>query len=147
MLRGTSANRFLHVLGRITRPPISGYEIAELPNEKVLKEFVAFHKEKLVVALVHSGGFPKISDDPITGCFVSTLNLQNYGHPDNVRFCLVPGPSAPRLLDEQNILTFPTTLLYYDGAVVERVLGARGRELAIKCLFRLRNEGKNIFAR
>lgn len=147
MLRRTLCAHYLGVLRNIPRPPISGYEIAELPNERVLREYLNVHKEKLVIAILHSGCYPRIKDDPITSCFVGTLNLQNYGDPHLVRMALVPGPQCTKLLDEHNVLTFPTTLLFHNGAVFDRVLGARGRELSIKCLFKLRNEGLNIFAR
>lgn len=146
-MRRTFTARYLGALRNIPRPPISGYEIAELPNERILREFLAVHKEKLVVAILHSGCYPRIKDDPITSCFVGTLNLQNYGDPNLVRMALVPGTGCNKLLDEYNILTFPTTLLFHNGKLFDRVVGARGRELSIKCLFKLRNEGQNIFAR
>lgn len=146
-MKRTCLSRMLGVLRNIPKPPIAGYEISELPNEKIFFDFLRHHKEKLVIAVLHSGCFTRVSDDPLTSGFISTLNLQNYGHPTLVKFALVPGPNAVKMVEEHSVLTYPTTLLFYDGKVCERVVGARSRELSIKCLFKLRNEGKNIFSR
>lgn len=146
MLRYTSGRYFLTKLSKISKPPISGYEISELPNEHVLQEFVKHHRERLVMAILHSG-LPRLPEDHVVSSFIATLNLQNFGHPSQVAFALVPGPQAPKLVEENVVLGFPTTLLLWNGKVFERVVGARSRELAIKSLFKLRNEGKNIFSR
>lgn len=172
MLRTTSALRFFAKIRAVTKPPASGYEVAELPNEKVLQEYMSFYKSKAILAILHSGhihrntmlrgggtnGLGKaggggvgaassISGDPVTRTFVSSINAFNFGNPDEVKITLVPGPQAPRLVEEYNILTYPTTLLFLDGKCVYRVVGARSRELSIKSLFMLRNAGRNVFSR
>lgn len=161
MLRGTSSRLFITKIRAVSKPPASGYEIAELPNEKVLKEFMNFYKSKGILAILHSGNTQKnmlakpsssgaassIVQDPLTRTFVSSINALNFGNPDEVKIALVPGPQAPRLVEEFNVLTYPTTLLFLDGKCVYRVVGARSRELSIKSLFMLRNANRNIFAR
>lgn len=172
MLRFTNSRLFISKLRAVSKPPAGGYEIAELPNEKVLKEFMNFYKSKGVLAVLHSGNIHKnalldggskrglgkagggetggasvIASDPLTRTYISSINAMNLGNPDEVKIALVPGPQAPHLVEEFNIITYPTTLLFLDGKCVYRVVGARTRELSIKSLFMLRNAGRNIFSR
>ncbi|EPY30903.1 hypothetical protein STCU_03800 [Strigomonas culicis] len=167
MLRRTGLNRFITKIMKVSKPPTSGYEISELPNEGVLREFMQFYKTKGVLVMVHSGESetqaPKAASqkqsgsssettantlvkDPIMRSFVSSINALNLGNPDEVKLALVPGPEAPRLVDAYNIITYPTTLMFLDGRCVYRVVGARTNELSIKSLFMLRNGGRNIFS-
>lgn len=158
---------FLTKITKISKAPASGYELSELPNEKVLREFMQYHKTKGILVMLHNGdiksavtagtGAPRAADavpqvssiaqDPLTRSFVSSINAMNMGNPEEVKLALVPGPMAPRLVEEYNILTYPTTLLFIDGRCVYRCVGARTRELSIKSLFMLRNAGRNIFTR
>ena len=146
MLRRCPVRHFITKIAKISKPPMSGYEISELPNEQVLQDFVRHHRERLVLTILHSG-LPRLQEDHVVSSFVATLNMQNFGHPSQVAFALVPGPQAPILVDQNAVLGFPTTLLLWNGKVFERVVGARSRELSIKSLFKLRNEGRNIFSR
>ncbi|KAK7196295.1 hypothetical protein NESM_000565600 [Novymonas esmeraldas] len=175
MLLQSCRRLFLSKVLKVSKPPVTGYEIAELPNEKVLHDFMTFYRTKGVVVILHSGTVhaspaasssgvasstvsgtrrdtatkPKthLQQDPLTRSFISSLNAMNLGHPDEVKLALVPGPQAPRFVDEYNIITFPTSLLFLNGQCVYRVTGARSRELSIKSLFMLRNGGRNIFSR
>ncbi|ORC93689.1 uncharacterized protein TM35_000015660 [Trypanosoma theileri] len=156
MLRVTTRCSFITKISKISRPPASGYEIAELPDEKVLMDFIKFHKTRAVLAILHSGNLRKmrkgeqnmqITEDPLTRSFISSVNAMNMGNPSEVKLALVPGPQAPKLVNEYSVLTYPTVLLFMNGKCVERVVGARTREVSIKSLFTLRNEKRNIFSR
>nr|CCC90056.1 conserved hypothetical protein [Trypanosoma congolense IL3000] len=156
MLRLTRPTQFITKISKIPRPPASGYEIAELPNERVFTGFLSHHKAYCVLAILHTGGLctrgasattNNIAEDPLTRSFVSSINAMNLGNPNEVKLALVPGPQATKLVDTYSILTYPTTLIFMEGKCVERVVGARTRELAIKTLFTLRNAGRNIFSR
>ncbi|KAH9577475.1 hypothetical protein LSM04_006565 [Trypanosoma melophagium] len=156
MLRTTARCSFITKISKISRPPASGYEIAELPDEKVLMEFIKFHKTHAVLAILHSGNLRKtrkgeqnmpITEDPLTRSFISSINAMNMGNPNETKLALVPGPQAPKLVNEYSVLTYPTVLLFMDGKCMERVVGARTRELSIKSLFTLRNAKRNIFSR
>jgi hypothetical protein len=130
---------------QVSKPPLSGYEVSELPDEHVLQEFVVSHKGRLVMTIVHSGRFQSIREDPLTRQFISRLNGYNFGNPEELAFALVPGPSAKKIVDDNAIITYPTTLLMWEGGCFDKVVGARPSELSVKCLFKLRNEGRNIF--
>ncbi|KPI85918.1 hypothetical protein ABL78_5002 [Leptomonas seymouri] len=196
MLQRTSPRFFITKIFKVSKPPATGYEIAELPNEKVLQDYLHFHRTKGVLVIFHSGPFyaaaaaaaassggsrsPLMSastplskaaagdfaksgsgaapvkaskggsdllSDSLTRTFISSINALNLGNPSEVKLALVPGPQAPRFVDEYNVITYPTTLLFLDGQCVHRVVGARTRELSIKSLFMLRNGGRNIFSR
>ncbi|AAZ10767.1 uncharacterized protein TEOVI_000874500 [Trypanosoma equiperdum] len=156
MLRLTRPFLFITKIAKISRPPASGYEIAELPNEKVFTDFLDHHKTRCVVAILHTGSLHRrvgdgaetsIAEDPLTRSFISSINAVNLGNPNEVKLALVPGPRAKKMVNEYGVLTFPTVLIFLDGKCVERVVGARVRETAIKSLFTLRNAGRNIFSR
>ncbi|KPA82369.1 putative mitochondrial hypothetical protein [Leptomonas pyrrhocoris] len=194
MLQRTYGRFFITKIFKVSKPPAAGYEIAELPNEKVLQDYLQFHRAKGVVVILHSGppyaaaavasagGSPSpltsahthtsttaaasrgksggnaaaaksskdgsyLMKDALTRSFISSINALNLGNPSEVKLALVPGPQAPRLVEEYNVITYPTTLLFLDGQCVYRVVGARTRELSIKSLFMLRNGGRNIFSR
>ncbi|CCW66499.1 unnamed protein product [Phytomonas sp. Hart1] len=183
MLRLTLSCFYLKKVFQVTKPPVSGYELVELPNEKVLNEFMLHFKKKAILVIVHSGdtGLGEIhadssklgrtknkpvlktgmSDnninlkrnsysafhDPLTRTFVSSLNKVNLGNPDELRIALVPGPKTPDLVNKYSILTYPTTLLFVESRYVDRCVGARSRELSIKSLFMLRNNGRDVFSR
>lgn len=195
MLQRSYCRRFLGSVFKVGKPPVTGYEIAELPNEKVLHDFMQFYRTKGVVVILHSGASyaaaaaaspvlgsnspltaaprsaaavpaagavkaapsssvsaaakPKtgLLHDPLTRSFVSSINAMNLGNPDEVKLALVPGPQSPRLVEEFNVITYPTCLLFLDGQCVYRVVGARTQELSIKSLFMLRNAGRNVFSR
>ncbi|EAN92826.1 hypothetical protein, conserved [Trypanosoma cruzi] len=157
MMRLTRRCLFITKISKISRPPASGYEIAELPNEKVFMEFLKYYNTKCVLAVLHSGSLrstageggagTKIVEDPLTRSFISSINAMNMGNPNETKLALVPGPHAPRMVEEYGVLTYPTVLLFMNGKCVERVVGARTREVSIKALFTLRNAGRNIFSR
>lgn len=218
MFRRTGTSWFIAKIFSVSKPPTAGYEIAELPNEKVLRDFMQHYRTKGVLVILHSGltaeskaatavaetaataaaagaaaatnspsissspstahpagsgkrpaatsagghassaavastspaasvPFSAITHDPVTRSFISSINAVNLGNPEEVKLALVPGPAAPSLVDEYNIITYPTTLLFMDGACVFRCVGARTRELSIKSLFMLRNAGRNVFSR
>ncbi|KEG14146.1 hypothetical protein DQ04_00601130 [Trypanosoma grayi] len=156
MLRASGRCCFITKISKISRPPASGYEIAELPNEKVFLEFLKYHKTCCVLAMLHSGnlrsrkeGGPstQITEDPLTRSFISSINAMNMGNPSETKLALVPGPQAPKMVEEYGVLTYPTVLLFMEGNCVERVVGARTREVSIKSLFALRNARRNIFSR
>ncbi|KAG5494025.1 hypothetical protein JKF63_01858 [Porcisia hertigi] len=189
MFQRSCSRLFLGRIFRVGKPPVTGYEIAELPNEKVLHDFMQFYRTKGVIVIVHSGSLytaaaaassieafspltsastsscgkaradatakstaaakPKTSllRDPLTRSFISSINAMNLGNPEEVKLALVPGPQAPGLLEEYNVITYPTSLLFLNGQCVHRVVGARTRELSIKSLFMLRNGGRNVFSR
>ncbi|CAM38597.1 conserved hypothetical protein [Leishmania braziliensis MHOM/BR/75/M2904] len=180
---------FFNRIFKISKPPVTGYEIAELPNEKVLHDFMQHYRTKGVVVIVHSGApyaaasaassaetrsspisvslassgmhsttatvkpastakpNTKLLHDPLTRSFISSINAMNLGNPEEVKLALVPGPQAPCFVEEYNVITYPTSLLFLNGQCVHRVVGARTRELSIKSLFMLRNGGRNIFSR
>ncbi|KAG5491722.1 hypothetical protein JIQ42_01628 [Leishmania sp. Namibia] len=52
---------FFNRIFKVSKPPMSGYEIAELPNEKVLHEFMQFYRSKGVVVILHSGASYAVS--------------------------------------------------------------------------------------
>ncbi|KAL7707773.1 hypothetical protein N2W54_003418 [Lotmaria passim] len=199
MFQRTCSRLFITKIFKVSKPPATGYEIAELPNEKILQDFLQFYRAKGVLAIFHSGppyaaaaaavassggshsrltnasapmsaatatGRPsgktagssaasaktsktgsELLSDPLTRSFISSINALNLGNPSEVKLALVPGPQAPHMVEEYNIITYPTTLLFLDGQCVYRVVGARTRELSIKSLFMLRNGGRNIFSR
>jgi hypothetical protein len=188
MFQRTCSRLFITKIFKVSKPPATGYEIAELPNEKILQDFMQFHRTKGVLVILHSGPsyaaaaaaaassggshspltsapsppssvgtagattkVPKagseLLSDSLTRSFISSINALNLGNPSEVKLALVPGPQAPRLVDEYNVITYPTTLLFLDGQCVYRVVGARTRELSIKSLFMLRNGERNVFSR
>lgn len=204
MFHRTFNRLFIMKIFKVSKPPAAGYEIAELPNEKVLHDFMQFHRSKGVLVVLHSGtsyaaaaaaaaatggshspltsaaptaaassapagqgkigssgkvgngtaaaakaarGGSDLLKDSLTRSFISSINAMNLGNPAEVKLALVPGPQAPRMVDEYNVITYPTTLLFLDGQCVYRVVGARTRELSIKSLFMLRNGGRNVFSR
>lgn len=233
MFRVTFSQFFLKSILSISKPPVSGYEITELPNERILRQFMQYYKTKAVLLVVHSsiearssnpyssltvsssskeavweegkdgrrkgdaassplqpsaslpetstsssslklsspaqhsnrdpsnsadkafsytdpspsGASSAIAIDPLLRTFVSSMNAMNFGHPDEVKIALVPGKRAPTFVRDYQVITYPTTLLFFDGQFVDRCVGARTRELSIKSLFLLRNRGRNIFAR
>ncbi|GET92359.1 hypothetical protein, conserved [Leishmania tarentolae] len=55
MLHRSSPSLFLKGIFKVNKPPVTGYEIADLPNEKVLHEFMQFYRTKGVVVILHSG--------------------------------------------------------------------------------------------
>ncbi|CBZ30402.1 conserved hypothetical protein [Leishmania mexicana MHOM/GT/2001/U1103] len=55
MFHRSSTSRFLKGIFKVNKPPVTGYEIAELPNEKVLHDFMQFYRTKGVVVILHSG--------------------------------------------------------------------------------------------
>lgn len=171
MLKRTNSWLWLQKLFGISKPPVSGYEISELPNERVLKEFMHYYKTKGVLVVLHSSGInmteeenitvgdtstrsvsrssssSSISKDPLLRTFISSMNAMNLGNPSEVKIALVPGIRAPHLVREYCVLTYPTTLMFLNGELVYRCVGARTRELSIKSLFMLRNAERNIFSR
>lgn len=55
MLKCTSSLGFLKTIFSISKPPVSGYEITELPNERILRQFMQYYKSKGVLVVFHSG--------------------------------------------------------------------------------------------
>lgn len=194
----TTPRWFITKIFKVSKPPVSGYELAELPNEKILHDFMQHYRTKGVLVVLHGGSEPykaptvskllsspltrpptspsasaagkpssssasstpslpirlatqqrkaELLKDPLTRSYISSMNAMNLGNPDEVKIALVPGMQCPKLMDEFNVITFPTTLLFLNGQCVYRVVGARTRELSIKSLFMLRNGARNIFSR
>lgn len=55
MLKCTFSRSFLKAIFSISKPPVSGYEITELPNERILRQFMQYYKSKGVLVVFHSG--------------------------------------------------------------------------------------------
>ncbi|KAH8620930.1 hypothetical protein ERJ75_000014200 [Trypanosoma vivax] len=119
-------------------------------------DFLKYYSTCCVVAILHSGPLRgvgrdaadlSITHDPLTRSFISSINAMNMGNPSEVKLALVPGPRAPRMVEEYGVLTYPTVLIFLDGKYVDHVVGARAREMSIKTLFTLRNANRNIFSR
>ena len=152
MLRRTALMHHIFQMNRVSQPPASGYEISELPDEATLQLFLDHFKEKLVVAIVHNGLNPaaqhvlSLQHDPVTTHFVTQLSNYNFGNPTEVKFALVPVQRARKFVEEHRILAVPTSVVLHNNKLIERTVGHRHRELATKCLFFLRNNGKNIFS-
>lgn len=161
-LRRTSRLCFVSQFFSIAKAPVSGYEISELPNERVLQNFMRYHKTKGVIVVLHSGDMRSVKErsdkelmrkesavaaDPLTRTFISSLSTVNLGNPSEVKIALVPGQKAPLLSEQFNVITYPTSLLFMNGTCVYRCVGARSRELSIKSLFMLRNANRNIICR
>jgi hypothetical protein len=134
MLRGSA--RFLSIFSaaRLTQPPTHGYELSELPGEHVLQEFLDVHREGIVHVIVGNG-----ADCPLTNKVTSVLHHTPLGNPKDVKLALLQAGTAERLVKEQGILALPTTLIYFRGKLMDRVVGTRVRELMVKSRFILRN--------
>ena len=179
MFRRSAQQLWIFRARRVHAAPINGYEVSELPNEKVFEDYMReYAKDNLVIAVLHSG--PLVlpasmigaseaqrlgintsnkmlgksvnqqhvinKQDPGARSLLAGFNLVNLGHPDVVKVATIPGPQCPRLVQLHRVLTYPTTLLYYKGKVVDKVVGARYQEVSIKSLFTLRNDDKEVFS-
>jgi hypothetical protein len=151
MLRRTYPALYWSTIRRVFKGPVNGYELAELPSEEVLDEFLTFYRDKLVVTVVHNGLNSEAQhvvtreSDPLMSHFIAQLNSRNYGNPAEVKFALVPIQQAAQFVDKHKILCVPTMCLFHEKQLVQKVVGHRHRELSTKCLFFLRNHGRNIF--
>ncbi len=152
MLRRTLPFLYLMEMQRVWKGPVNGYEVAELPNEAVLDEFLTVYRDKLVVTIVHNGLNPQAPHvvssqyDPLMAHFLSQLNALNYGNPAEVKFALLPIQHAAQFVENHQVLCVPTMVLMHDKKMVQKTVGHRHRELMVKCLFFLRNNGRNVFS-
>eukprot|EP00758_Cryptobia_borreli_P004426 Tbor_TRINITY_DN4364_c0_g1::TRINITY_DN4364_c0_g1_i1::g.7835::m.7835 len=177
MLRNTISRSWIFRARRVHSPPVNGYEVSELPNEKVFEEYMKqYGRDRLIVAVFHSTPLitGKTSDSKLGGlgdsritsansrnmsqqptlsksdqgarALIAGFNLVNLGHPDIVKVATIPGAQSPRLTEMHRILAHPTCLLYWNGKMIDRVVGARYHEVSTKALFTLRKEGKEVFS-
>ena len=175
MLRRSATNLWIFRARRVHAAPINGYEVSELPNEKVFEDYMReYARDNLVIAVLHSGPLVLPStmiatpeskklgskmlgktatqqhiinkQDPGARSLLAGFNLVNLGHPDIVKVATIPGPQCPRLVQLHRVITYPTTLLYYKGKVVDKVVGARYQEVSIKSMFTLRNDDREVFS-
>ena len=218
MLRSSTTRLFIWKLQRMRHPPISGYELTEFSSEQLLRQFITFHQNRVVVAVVHANppvlskpspmgkatvklvpkgetedaaedifltpeqvqadrliqkrkkaiqarmmrqgakaaGFEMPVDedtaqmaekyDAETIKFISAFNEWNFGDAREVRFATIPISKAGKFADEFELLGTPTSLIFYKGKVMSRVVGFRPIEIATKTKFLLRNEGMSIMA-
>lgn len=136
-----SKGQLLWALGKLKQPPSHGYELALVPNDEVLKEFLVAHPDKLVHVVVGNG-----EDCQLTKKLTAVLHLTPLGLPRDVKLALLQAPTAQRLIKEQNVMALPTTLIYFRGELVDRVVGVRVKELMTKSRFILRNHDMSPFS-
>ena len=73
MLHRTGLSRFIFRAKRVHTAPINGYEVSELPNERIFEEYMRrFGAKQLVVAVLHSGNIP---------VSISNTNLPTFASP------------------------------------------------------------------
>lgn len=131
----------LTALSKLGKPPQYGYELSEIPHESSLPDYLAAHKSNLVHVIVGNGG-----DDELTKKLTSVLHHTPLGDPECVKIALIQRDEAPKWCKEHNVMAYPTTLLWYDGKVTDRVVGVRPKELMTKSRFLLRREGMNVYS-
>jgi hypothetical protein len=141
MLRRTPITAYLFAMARVRHPPSHGYELALIPEEDVLREFLATYNDKLIHVVVANG-----EDCPLTKKITSVLHLTPLGHPRDVKLALLNAKQAPKLIRETGIMALPTTLVYFRGELVDRVVGIRMKELMTKSRFILRNHDMSPFS-
>jgi len=129
----------------IDRPPSSGYELSELASPAVLRQFLAANKERLVVCVVHPSTTARIRDNPLAVDLAASLNKHNFGHPSEICFAFLPAALNKPFCEENNILSTPTSLIYKDSDLVDRVVGSRFVELSLKTRLLLRLDERRIF--
>ena len=141
MLRFTSRTLGLFSAARLQQPPTHGYELSELPTEEVLPEFLDLHRDSVVHVIVGNG-----AECELTNKITSVLHHTPLGNPKDVKLALVHAADAPKLIKEQSVIALPTTLIYFRGRLIDRVVGARVRELMVKSRFTLRNNELSPFS-
>ena len=141
MLRHSSRLLSIFSASRLSQPPTHGYELSELSDEQVLPEFLDVHREAVVHVIVGNG-----ADCPLTNKVTSVLHHTPLGNPKDVKLALLHGDAAERLIKEQCIMALPTTLIYFRGKLMDRVVGTRVRELMVKSRFILRNNDISPFS-
>lgn len=75
-MRRTFFVRSLFKARRVHEPPLNGYEVSELPSEKIFEEYMRrFGSNQLVVAVLHSGSIPvTIGTSPAAAPIESNTN-------------------------------------------------------------------------
>jgi hypothetical protein len=134
MLRRTGLTAAYWGVNKLKYPPTHGYELAVLPDESVLPEFLHEHKDNIVHVIVGNG-----DGCPLTKKMTSVLHHTPLGMPKDVKLALLEASKCERLIRDESILALPTTLIYFRGKLVDRVVGTRPRELMVKSRFTLRN--------
>lgn len=140
-MRQNRCQLFFWDVSRLLRPPKAGYELSLMPDETSLRDFIVLHREKVVITVIRDH-----ENCPLANKLISVFHHAPFGDPRSVRFAVISAQHAPRIIAENQVLAFPTSLLFFRRQVEEKVVGARPRDLMIKSRFLLRREGKNVFS-
>src|SRR3989338_973022 len=141
MFRYTNNFYYFQVMTKLRRASRIGYEITQLPDPRAVKLFVEQNQKKIVVTVLSE--FPECET---TNKFLATLHDTPLGSPSDVVLATMPFCGKyPDFVNHFNIVAFPTTLLFLDNKVQERVTGGRSRELSVKCRLLARREGLDCF--
>ena len=141
MLRRSPALGAIWGLNKLRQPPVHGYELSILPDEGTLPHFLAEHRDCVVHLLVSSG-----EDCELSKKMTSVLHHTPLGHPRDVKLAMLSAAAAEKLIKDECILALPTTLIYFRGKVIDRVVGTRPRELMVKSRFTLRNNDMSPYS-
>ena len=120
--------------------PQAGYEIASLPHEKLLREYLDYHQHRLVLTILAD------EKDSLCQGLLRALAHINLGFPGHVRLATVPIMEARDVIERERVLAVPTTLFYWKGSVVERTVGVRPLEIGTKSRMWLRSHNLSITA-
>merc|ERR1711991_365556 len=134
MLRRSGLVHAFWGVSKLKFPPAHGYELSELRDETVLPEFLAAHPSCVVHVIIGNG-----PECPLTEKLTQVLHHTPLGQPKDVKIALLHAPNATQLVERENVLALPTTLVYFREKLTDRVVGTRPRELMVKSRFILRN--------
>jgi hypothetical protein len=156
MFRRSLVTPFVFQLMKLKHPPQQGYEVSLIPDEDVLRDFLALHKKKLVLTVLTAapatleGSARQKSltkgEDDLTTKLTAVLHHTALGDPAHVRIALLEAAHAPKLMEKHKIFALPTTVLFFNKNYVDRVVGVRPVEIMTKSRFLLRNNDMNIFS-
>jgi hypothetical protein len=142
MFRYTNNAYYFQLMTKLRRPSRIGYEITQLPDPRAVRDFVAQNQKKIVVAVLSE--YP---DCETTNRFLGTLHETPLGSPSDVVLATMPFCAKyPDFVNHFNVVAFPTTLLFLDNKVQERVTGGRSKELSVKSRLLARREGLDCFS-
>jgi hypothetical protein len=134
MLRRSQTLGLFWAVNKLKHPPTHGYELSVLPDDKVLTEFLLDNKDHLVHVIIGNG-----EECPLTQKMTSVLHHTPLGQPKDVKLALLNASKCEKLIRDEGVLAIPTTLIYFRGKLIDRVVGTRPRELMVKSRFTLRN--------
>ena len=140
-MRRTSALGLSWSIGKLRYPPVHGYELSLLPDDSCVPEFLAEHKDGVVHVIIGNG-----ENCEMTKKLTSVLHHTPLGQPKDVKLALLQGANAEKLIKAETIMALPTTLIYFRGKLVDRVVGTRPAELMTKSRFVLRNHDLSPFS-